>query len=176
MVRIVDDMLIETGQVRIGAVRFSSDADIVFHLNRYSDKNSLKNAILQMAYLGGGTNTAAGITITHKIEFMPENGDRPDIQNIAIIVTDGRSNNYNYTISSAEAARNDGIHIYTVGVTSNINEEEMRKMASHPQLINENYFLATNFNSLTIVADALASTACKISGKIMKKVFGSSRI
>ncbi|KAI0231038.1 Collagen alpha-1(XIV) chain, partial [Lamellibrachia satsuma] len=169
MLRVVDNLYTDTADVRIGAVRFSSNAVSVFHLNTYSDKNSLENGIRQMTYDYGWTNTVAGINVMHNSGFKPENGDRTDAQNIAIIVTDGRSYDYNDTISSAEAARRDSIHIYSIGVTSNINEKEVSGMASEPKLKNKNYYLATDFNSLTAVADALVSTACNTSGKITQK-------
>ncbi|MRC56947.1 VWA domain-containing protein, partial [Bacillus thuringiensis] len=70
----------------------------------------------------------------------------------------------NNTIPYAESARNDGIYIYTVGITDRINVEEVRKMASMPQKKTENYYLSKDFNSLTSVADALVSHAC-INGK-----------
>lgn len=169
MLRVVDNLYRDTVDVRIGAVRFSSNAVSVFSLNTYSDKNLLENGIRQMTYHSGTTNTGAGINVMHNSEFKLENGDRTDAQNIAIVVTDGSSNDYDYTISSAEAAHRDGIKIYSVGVTSSINEEGVRGMASEPQLKNENYYLATDFISLTAVADALVSTACKTSGKITQK-------
>ena len=43
------------------------------------------------AFNGGETNTHHAIEIMHRQSFTIENGDRPNMPNIAIIVTDGRS-------------------------------------------------------------------------------------
>jgi len=126
----------------------------------------MKNAIKQMKYLGGNTNTAAGINLMHHTEFTVQNGDRPHVPNIAIIVTDGNSTRDKAnTIPYAEAARRADIEIYTVGITDRINVVELRKMASMPEKENENYYVAKNFNSLTTVADNLVSYACRAKGK-----------
>jgi len=167
--RIVDDLFIETGQVRIGAVRFSTNAQSVFHLNRFAtnlDKNALKNAIRNMRYLGGHTNTAAGIDIMHHQEFKQENGDRPDVQNIAIIITDGNSTlNKENTIPYAEAARRANIQVYTVGVTKGIKISEVIGMSSPPHALDQNYYLAKGFRTLNAEADKLVLTMCKVLGK-----------
>ena len=161
MVRMVDDLSVATGQVRIGAVKFSTGAESVFHMNQHQDPNSLKAAIRNIKYMGGHTNTAAGISIMHNSEFTPQNGDRAGVQNIAIIVTDGNSTREKEnTIKYAEAARNANIQIYTVGITKAIAVKELREMASLPQEKDKNYYMANDFNSLTAVADALVSYAC----------------
>ena len=167
--RIIDDLYIETGQVRIGAVRFSTNAQNVFYLKEFAtslDKNALKNKIRNMGYLGGHTNTAAAINIMHHEQFRRENGDRPDVQNIAIIITDGNSTvNKQNTIPYAEAARKANIQVYTVGVTKGIKISEVIGMSSLPQQLNHNYYLAKDFRTLNAEADKLVLTMCKVLGK-----------
>ena len=52
-------------------------------------------------------------------------GDRPNVQNKIIMVTDGESNREQWqTPSEAEAARDAGIEIYVVGIGDNFNYEE----------------------------------------------------
>ena len=71
----------------------------------------------------------------HREQFTAPRGDRPNVPNIAIVITDGHSNVYsNRTIPEAEAARASGVFIYSIGVTNNINEEEVKGMSSMPQV------------------------------------------
>ena len=161
MVQLVDALNIGSNQVRIGAVKFSTSASSVFHLNRYADKTSLKEAIKQIKYSGGHTNIASGIRIMHDTEFTTENGDRSDVQNIAVVITDGVSTrDESSTIPEAIRARNDSIKIYSVGITNSVDEGEVRQMSSTPQLKDKNYFLAADFRNLERVALAITSDAC----------------
>ncbi|KAI0213235.1 hypothetical protein LSAT2_001785 [Lamellibrachia satsuma] len=161
MVTMVDKLNIGLNQVRIGVVMFSTDAESVFYMNQYTDKNSLKAAIRGISYLGGHTNTAGGIRIMHDVEFTPQNGDRPGVPNIAIVVTDGVSTRDALsTIPEAIRARNDGIKIYSVGITSAVKEAELRDISSSPHEKDKNYFMAPNFQNLDRVAVAITSDAC----------------
>lgn len=72
-------------------MKYSSDAVVAFHLNQYQDKEDIKKAIRSMTHDGQTTNTAKGIRTMHKEAFTFQNGDRKDIQNIAIVITDGNS-------------------------------------------------------------------------------------
>ena len=78
-------------RVRVGVVKFSTDAEIVFHLNKYSNKKDLKDAIRRISYIGGHTNTASGLEIMHRNMFTFNHGDRDNVQNVAIVLTDGFS-------------------------------------------------------------------------------------
>ena len=165
VVRMVEHMNIDAGHVRIGAVEFASSANSVFHLNRYSNASLLKNAIRKVPYLEGGTNTAEGIDIMHRTEFRLENGDRLDVQNIAIVMLDGVSDSEEDEIRNAKAARKAGIQMYVVDITEGVNEVNVRLMASQPQMKDGNFFLAKHFSSLATVADDLVLTICKKLGK-----------
>ena len=72
-------------------MKFATYAEIVFHLNKYDNKKDLKAAIERIPYMGGHTNTASALRMMHKELFTFNNGDRDNIQNVAIVLTDGRS-------------------------------------------------------------------------------------
>jgi len=152
----------DLSKVRVGLLMFSNDAQLQFHLNAYgSDKNALLNRILDLKnqYLGGWTNTPDGIRMMDYDCFQSGNGDRSDADNIAVIITDGVSNppdNSPYTASDtlpfAQDAKDRGIEIISVGVTQNVNIDEVKGMSSAPQELNLNYYLVRDFTDL---ADAV---------------------
>ena len=161
MVTMVNKLNIALNQVRIGVVQLSTEAESVFHMNQYTDKNSLNEAIRRIPYLGGHANTADGIRVMHDVEFTPQNGDRSGIPNIAVVVVDGVSTRDKAsTIPEAIRARNDGIKIYSVGITSGVNEAELRDISSPPHVKDKNYFMAPNFQNLDKLAIAITSEAC----------------
>ena len=60
--RIAGSFTIGRNQTQIGLLKFSDDAEIVFHLNRYGDRQSLLNAIHSVPIGGGNTNIAVSYT------------------------------------------------------------------------------------------------------------------
>lgn len=56
--------------------RFNGAAENIFYMNKYTDKDSLKAAILNVAYIEGDTNIAAGIRAMSDQQFTIASGDR----------------------------------------------------------------------------------------------------
>ena len=114
--RVVDSMEIGYNDTRIAVIKFSEAGRIQFNLDKYGTAADVKKAIDKMEYLGGGTNTADAIYLMRSTIFRKINGDRPDIQNIGIIITDGESTyNNDRTASEASAAKKQNISIFAVG-------------------------------------------------------------
>ena len=70
----------------------STEVQVNFPLDRYANKHSLFAAIRSIPYILGSTNTADGLRVLRSQVFNQANGDRPDVPNAAIIITDGISN------------------------------------------------------------------------------------
>ena len=68
---------------------FSNSANLQFALNSYRTQREVSAAIDSIPYVGATTNTPEGLRVTRNECFSVENGDRPDAQNVAIIITDG---------------------------------------------------------------------------------------
>lgn len=79
--------------------------EIQFHLNQYSNKADIFNAIDSIPYIYGSTNTADALRTMHTVMFTALNGDRDSVPNTAIVITDGISNiNSRRTVSEAEVS------------------------------------------------------------------------
>ena len=76
-------------KTQIGVVVFSTSAQLEFALNSYKTKQDVCTAIKSIPYVGDTTNTPEALRITRTECFSQENGDRPDVQNVAIMITDG---------------------------------------------------------------------------------------
>ena len=131
-------MDIGSEQSRVGLVRYSTDAQVLFNLNTYLTNVSLLEAIANMSYNGGWTNTPAALNATIE-QFNTEYGARPKslgIPRIAVVVTDGQSNRGGgppATIAAANRVHSQGILGYGVGVGNNIDMEELIAIASGPE-------------------------------------------
>ena len=171
VVSIVDELEIGPTATRVGLVLFSDIGEMIFPLDAYSEKSDLIEAILETKYVGGNTNTSGGLLIMQNEAFTTAMGDRANYANVAIVITDGYSTYDNAsTIPNAIAAREKGIEIMTVGITDDINLNEVQMMSSAPQLENINYFLSRNFEDLPVVVDTLVDQTCTNTGG--KKGYG----
>ena len=95
--------------------------------------------------MGSNTHTAAGIIEMYTNQFTQANGDRPNVENIAIIVTDGVSTTNNACIvPEAINTRSRGIRIFSVGITTSVNEQELREMSSMPQIEGQTYWQSSD--------------------------------
>ncbi|XP_069108198.1 cartilage matrix protein-like [Argopecten irradians] len=149
---------IDNGVVRVGVVGYSTDAIVEFHLNKYTTTAALYQGINSIKYMLGNTNTASGLRLMRTTMFTLEHGDRPDAENIAIIITDGVSNvNSRQTIPEARTARNSGIKIYAIGVAL-IETTELQGIASLP--LEEHLFLADDFSELNSLKDKIFEGQC----------------
>jgi len=86
---------VDSGHTRVGLVCFSSDVDTeeAFNLNAHSSKASVQSAISSLTYSMGITNTAKALRYVRKTMLTSAAGDRPDVNNVVIVLTDGISTN-----------------------------------------------------------------------------------
>lgn len=115
--RLVQEIDIDGDKVRIGVIVFGNDAEVKFHLNSYNNKPDILRAISRIRYSYGRTNTADALKLMRTNVFRRRNGDRSDVPNVAIVITDGVSNiNNESTIPEANLARRRGIQIFAIGI------------------------------------------------------------
>ena len=160
---------------QIGAIVFSDNVRLEFPLNRFSTREDIQNAILNIDYIGQTTNTLEALVQTRTQCFNPSNGDRGDVDNLAIIVTDGVP--YPDTlrqpaIEEARRLRNTGALMVSVGVTDIIDEAFLKEMSSSPQTLGTNYFTATDFGALDTIRRTVVQETCEtIEGKFTVLTF-----
>ena len=149
---------IDNGNVRVGVIIYSTDDHLEFNLNTYSTKMDVLTAIEDIPYRYGSTNTADALKTMRTEMYTAANGDRPNVPNICIVVTDGVSNiNSRRTIPEAEEARAAGIHIYAIGIGLT-DTTELDGIASKP--VEENRFAVQEFSELRALRDKVFSAFC----------------
>ena len=157
---VADNLPVSPSGTHVAAVVFSDNGQLLFPLSRYTDSASVRKAILNTAYPGRNTNTSGGIYVA-RTQVFNQNGDRPQIPNVAIILTDGKSTfDRQKTIPYAEELRRDGAQVISVGITNSVDEPELKAMSSLPQRESQNYFTSASFQELENVIEGLVQTAC----------------
>ncbi|XP_021375359.1 uncharacterized protein LOC110464458 isoform X7 [Mizuhopecten yessoensis] len=160
----VRDADIDSGSVRVGVLLYSSEVNVQFHLHSHTTKADVNAAIDNIEYQYGSTNTADGIKVMRTEMFTYGNGDRPDVKNVVVIITDGVSNiNSQRTIPEAVLAREEGVRVYVVGIGL-VDTRELEAMASDP--IEDNVFNVQSFEDLEGLDEQIFSSICPVSPRI----------
>ncbi|OWF42441.1 Cartilage matrix protein [Mizuhopecten yessoensis] len=166
LTEVVDYLNIGPTAVQVGLVTFYTGATLEFPLGTYSTKTSLKSAILNTPYRGGGTNIGAGIQHADKYVFPIKYGGRKDATKIAILVTDGVSYSATFTKRAADDAKANHIRIFAVGI-GNINIAELNSAASDPNCTH--VFVLTNFKQIDDIIYEIKKSACRASNPVGEK-------
>ena len=100
--QIISRLNIDNGNARVGLVTFATSVGTVFNLTDHSSVASLQSAISSLSYTGGDTtNTATALDYVRTRMLTEAAGDRDNVHNIVVLITDGRSNNFSATVVSA---------------------------------------------------------------------------
>merc|ERR1711962_1916156 len=129
--------------------------EVAFNLNTYSSKKDVIDAIDALSFKGQGTRTGSALETMSSEMFTAANGDRANVGNVAIVITDGESDDS--PIPVADAARNDGINLYTIGIGM-ANTTELEGIANKPS---ENYvFSIGDFGVLDTLDKEVFAAVC----------------
>jgi len=161
VVRVVENLDIGTDASRVGLVVYSNAATHRFYLNTYFDKAELIAQVRATPYIGGTTNTSGGLRLMTNEQFIASRGDRPNINNVAIVITDGESNeDVERVIPDARAAERRGIKVFAIGITNAVNTQELANISSTPQRINQNWWTSPEFTTLNQIIAQVTQAIC----------------
>ncbi|XP_056126481.1 matrilin-4 isoform X7 [Rhinichthys klamathensis goyatoka] len=141
MIDIIHEMDIGLEATRVGVVQYSSQVQNVFSLKAFSKPAQMVKAINEIIPLAQGTMTGLAIRYAMNVAFSAEEGARPNVPHVAVIVTDGRPQDR--VAEVAAAARESGIEIYAIGV-ARADMTSLRAMASPP--FEDHVFLVESFD------------------------------
>ncbi|XP_056236384.1 collagen alpha-1(XIV) chain-like isoform X2 [Seriola aureovittata] len=147
---------VDIDKTRIGLAQYSGDPRIEWHLNAFSTKDAVIDAVKNLPYKGG--NTLTGLALTYVLEncFKPESGSRVGVPKIGILITDGKSQDD--VIPPAESLRNAGVELFAIGV-KNADENELRSIASEPD--NTHVYNVADFNIMSSIVEGLTRKVCE---------------
>ena len=146
---IIDSSLeIDEKKTSVGVILFSTNATIHFDVTKYTDEDSLFNAIDSIPYTTGSTNTAEALNLLNT--SGQRDGElklRKGSTRIAIVVTDGGSNDKSATRTAASTLHASNIfdQVYAAGVGL-ADDVELNTIASDPSLV----FLISDFDSIAL--------------------------
>lgn len=158
LISIVNNMEVRPGRTRVGLVQFSDNAVDRFFLNTYENKQDVIHGIRMLEYTRGRTNIADAISKMAS-QFSAIRGDRANVPNIGVLVSDGFATvNRERSLPEAIAARIAGIHIMVAAPEGNVNNLEYQGIASDPD--SQNIFTVGSYNNLNTIVTPVVNAMC----------------
>uniref|UniRef100_A0A670Y8I8 VWFA domain-containing protein n=1 Tax=Pseudonaja textilis TaxID=8673 RepID=A0A670Y8I8_PSETE len=170
---LVDTFEIGPDRTRVGVVQYSDQPTTEFDLGSYGTQQEIKEAAKSIKYYGGNTNTGDALRYINSYSFSVQAGGRPNdnaIKKVAILLTDGRSQDY--VLSPASAAHKAGIRIFAVGVGDAL-KEELDEIASEPK--SAHVFHVSDYNAIDKIREELRRRLCETSSALTFSTILSER-
>lgn len=105
-------------------------------------------------------HVSVNVSLTFTFRTLREvifNGDRSPEKNVAIVITDGKSNvNTDETITEANRLKATGTRVLAIGITSSINITELKAIASN----DSDVIIVDTYANLFNVVDDIVGKAC----------------
>uniref|UniRef100_W5NJS9 Collagen alpha-1(XII) chain n=1 Tax=Lepisosteus oculatus TaxID=7918 RepID=W5NJS9_LEPOC len=142
-------------KTRVAVVQYSTDTRTEFNLNQYYKRTELLRAINSLPYKGGNTMTGEAMDYLLKNTFTEAAGARKGFPKIAMIITDGKSQDP--VEEYAKKLRNIGVEIFVLGIKG-ADVEELKQMASGP--FEKHVYNVANFDLIKDVQHDLITQVC----------------
>ncbi|XP_045899701.1 collagen alpha-6(VI) chain isoform X2 [Micropterus dolomieu] len=152
MKAVISKSVIRQDEVHVGVMQFSTVQDLGFPLNRYYTQEEMMTAIDAMQQLGGGTLTGEALTDVSQY-FDANRGGRPDLRQRLVVITDGEAQDV--VLGPAEALRDKGVLIYTIGVVD-ANTTQLLEISGSPDRV----YVERDFDALKDLESQLALELC----------------
>ena len=157
----IDALDIGEDTAHVGLVSFSGQAKSVFYLNTQYVKSDIKDWVENLQCCQPGTNIAGALNEAILYQFVNSRGDRPNVPNLVVLLTDGKHSNKDPLPWAQIAHDVYGIQIISVGIGSNMDEEQLKRISSPPHQLGSDYFISDDFVALEDqVKEALLKQAC----------------
>ncbi|XP_061617018.1 collagen alpha-1(XIV) chain-like isoform X1 [Phyllopteryx taeniolatus] len=143
-------------RTRVGLVQFSGEPRVEWHLNSHVTKAAVVDAVRNLPYKGGNTLTGLALTFALENSFRAESGSRADVPKVAILITDGKSQDD--VVPPARTLRDAGIRVFAVGV-KNADEDELKAIASPPAATH--VYNVADFDAMSDIVDELTGSVCR---------------
>ncbi|XP_052009198.1 collagen alpha-1(XII) chain-like isoform X2 [Xyrauchen texanus] len=142
-------------KTRVAVVQYSTDTRTEFNLNQHYRRPDLFRAIKNLPYKGGNTMTGDAMDYLVKNTFTEAAGGRKGFPKVAMIITDGKSQDP--VEEYAKRLRNIGVEIFVLGIKG-ADEDELKEIASTPH--NKHVYNVPNFDMIIQVQKKLITEVC----------------
>ncbi|XP_068094435.1 collagen alpha-1(XXI) chain-like [Hyperolius riggenbachi] len=157
LINITSSFNIGLAHTQVAVVQYSDTPRLEFQLGQHWTNQQLLTALKNIKYLGGNTQT--GRSIKFATENVFPSSQRPNLakNRIAIVVTDGKSQDD--VVEIAAQARAQKIILFAVGVGSEITKSELVAIANSPST---DYVLyADDYTTIDRIKETMQQKICE---------------
>eukprot|EP00062_Callorhinchus_milii_P019991 gi/632975158/ref/XP_007904071.1/ PREDICTED: LOW QUALITY PROTEIN: collagen alpha-3(VI) chain [Callorhinchus milii] len=158
--RIIENLDIDDGVVRVGVAQYSDNTNVEFYLNSYSKKSEVLNHVERLRLKGGSTlNIGSAMDFTFKNLLINSTGSRKDegVPQILVVFTAGKSSD---SLTNVKQALMEG-GIISIGVgAKRADLEELKLIAFHKSLV----FKVNEFSALQNIRQQVEGKVQTIAG------------
>jgi len=143
---------------RIAFATFSTMPAIHFKLGTLNTLSEVQNAIQNTRFVPGERNMAGGFDDIRRNIFFEEYGDRPEVPDVLLLLTTGKSNwNEGITLQHADAIKSLGVH--TIGLSVGVTDlTELKSIVTSPWM--ENLFDEKTADGLKVISELIYGRMC----------------
>jgi hypothetical protein len=161
------DLYNTSTRIRIGVVRFRGTAEGVvamtnedaeqtdptsLHFSGVGLHEGINGLVRGGPGLGSGTNLVAAIT-GGAAQFSTGLGDRAEVPNLLVVITDGNDTNGNSDTDIENASLASGAEVFAVGVGTGIDTSSLNAMATDPDA--SHVFTTSNYGDLLALVESI---------------------
>ncbi|XP_054451702.1 collagen alpha-5(VI) chain [Pteronotus mesoamericanus] len=157
MLGVIDMFNIGPDEVRVGAVQYSRENRVEFDINVYTNYVNLRQAVLNIHQLGGGTTTGAALDFILPIIRKGRTQRSSEIPCHLIVLTDGMSEDS--VLEPAERIRAEQITIHAIGI-GQANKTQLLQIAGKEERVK----FGQNFDFLESIKNEVVQTICTEKG------------
>ena len=119
-IEFLDSADIDSGNVQVALVTYSTHPEIIFRLNTYESRDEVQEAIREAIFTPGERNTADSLDVIRRQVLTRGAGDRPDVPNVVLMLQSGQSDRHqSRTVQEAEALKFARTNIFGLGYQLN---------------------------------------------------------
>lgn len=126
--RLLQGYKIDHQHVQVGVTTFSNKIKEEFNFNTYHNINGVVNGIQRLQFYGGGTYTDEALQYVLNHAFKPDRGDRPNVQDVLIIMTDGHESHHHNPSHEEQMLQHSHITTYAIGIGYSISNSHLYKI------------------------------------------------
>lgn len=156
---VIDILDVTHGNTRVGVVVYSTQIHPIVMINSGLSKQQIKRQVNAIQFLSGRTNTSDALRFVRRYGFAPDLTRKGAVK-LGIVLTDGMSRNPIATKTESNMCRDDGIHLFAVGIGKNVDQTELKRIANDPD--HKFMFHVDSYSALNSIKDFLAITACSV--------------
>ena len=153
-------------QLRAALVLFSLTADLEIKFSEYKGKDDFNKKVGKLPLFGSTTRIDRALNVAHREMFNVQNGMRPNVTKVLVLMTDGKQTEMSDAIRpsiAAEPFHRDGIKVITIGIGPAIDPVELEGLVKRPEYL----YFAKDFNELktTSFIAGISDASCEIPGE-----------